>query len=239
MVTLAMLLCGCPKLADAPQQAQVKAANYHNFWLWGNTPASRFSTPPRQLYILQGEIGWSRQQQHSVLKPQGMGLHVLPAREIWLVYRTTHLNWSASNIQAIIQRMDSWQYRGNRVAGLQVDFDAATRNLDSYAHFLQQLRQQLPARYRLSATGLLDWVNHRQPQTFTLLRNTLDEVVLQTYQGRSTIKNYPQYMQQLAQLQIPFKVGLVEHGTWLADPHIERSPYFRGYVVFLLASTPP
>lgn len=238
LLLASLLLCGCKKGYTPPTDSRVYAKNYQNFWLWGSMPASKFATPPHQLYILQGEIGWSALKQQSILQPQGMGLSHLPAKKIWLVYRTTHLRWSKQNVQAIIERLESWQRQGNQVAGVQVDFDAATRHLDSYALFLQQLRQQLPAHYQLGATGLLDWVNHSQPQTFLRLKGSVNEIVLQTYQGKSTIANYQHYMQQLAQLKIPFRIGLVEHGEWQADPAVESSPYFQGYVVFLLSDSP-
>lgn len=212
----------------------VNPANYDNFWLWGQVPSASFKQAPQQLYILQGEIGWSAARQQSTLQPQGLGLTHLPARQgIWLVYRTTHLNWSTQDIQAIIKRLDSWQRQGNRVLGLQVDFDAATRNLDNYADFLQKIRQQLPAHYQLSATGLLDWVNHQKPQTFAQLDKTVDEIVLQTYQGTSTIPDYPRYLAQLSSIKVPFKIGLIAGGYWQAEPQLEQHAYFKGYVVFL------
>lgn len=237
-----MLLLACQPASSPAAQTTVNPADYHSFWLWGPVSAASFKQVPKQLYILQGEIGWNSLQQQSMLQPQGLGLMQLPATQgIWLVYRTTHLDWSAQNIQAIIKRLDSWQKTGNRVIGLQVDFDAATRNLDSYAVFLQRLRQQLPPRYHLSVTGLLDWVNHNKPQTFSQLAGTVDEVVLQTYQGRSTIPHYQRYLWQLRQRNIPFKIGLVAGGQWQPDRQLEQQlqslSTFKGYVVFLPASS--
>ena len=235
-ILLALIACQPDKNLEA--QHTVSPKDYNSFWLWGPLPASSFKQTPQQLYILQGEIGWSSMQQQSTLQPQGLGLQRLPARQgIWLVYRTTHLNWSPQNIQAIIRRLNSWQKSDNHVIGLQVDFDAATRNLDSYAVFLQRLRQQLPPQYQLSVTGLLDWVNHNKPQTFARLAGSVDEVVLQTYQGRSTIPHYQHYMQQLSQLSIPFKIGLVAGGGWQANSRIEQHPGFKGYVVFIPVSS--
>lgn len=237
-----LLLLACQPAASPAAQHRVNLADYSSFWLWGPLPASTFKQAPQQLYILQGEIGWYALQQQSVLQPQGLGLMHLPATEgIWLVYRTTHLQWSAQNIQAIITRLDSWQKTGNRVIGLQVDFDAATRNLDSYAIFLHRLRQQLPPRYQLSVTGLLDWVNHNKPHTFVQLAASVDEVVLQTYQGRRTIPNYQRYLRQLKQLPVAFKIGLVADGEWQPDNQLENTldslPGFKGYVVFIPGSS--
>jgi hypothetical protein len=33
---------------------------------------------------------------------------------------------------------------------------------------------------------------------------------------------------------LPFKIGLVQGGEWQAPGYLQDSPWFRGYVVFLL-----
>jgi hypothetical protein len=131
--------------------------------------------------------------------------------------------------------MDAWRAGGNSVAGLQVDFDARTRHLDRYAEFLRQLRKDLPPGYRLSITGLLDWSANGDPQALRSLAGTVDEVVIQTYQGRATIPGYERYFAQLGRdFPLPFKVGVVQGGAWTPPPGLESQPRFRGYVVFLL-----
>ncbi len=214
--------------------AQVDAAHYHSFWLWGDIPSQPFLSQAQQLYILQGEVSYSHQQQRNILKPQGIGLTQLPSSKIWLVYRTTHLKWSEQTLQQIIKRLNSWQNKGNQVIGLQIDFDSATNQLDQYAQFLTEIRKKLPRQYQLSVTGLMDWTNNQDPHTMNLLINSLDEIVIQTYQGKHTIENYPRYLNGLNRLKIPFKIGLVQHGRWQANNSIEKAPYFKGYVIFLL-----
>jgi hypothetical protein len=131
------------------------------------------------------------------------------------------------------------------VVGLQIDFDARTRRLDQYAAFLADLRRRLPADCRLSITGLLDWSSQGDSAALDALSGVVDEVVLQTYQGRRTIPSYQAYMASLGRLTLPFKIGLAEGGDWTAPPDLAANPWFRGYVVFLsnLAaskiSTPP
>ena len=61
----------------------------------------------------------------------------------------------------------------------------------------------------------------------------MDEVVVQTYQGRHTIENYSAYLPRVSQLNLPFKIGLIQGGNWDAPSYIAESPWFRGYVVFL------
>jgi len=71
------------------------------------------------------------------------------------------------------------------------------------------------------------------------LRGIVDEVVVQTYQGRHTIENYSAYLPRVAQLTLPFKIGLIQGGNWDAPGYIATSSWFRGYVVFLQNPPPP
>ena len=103
---------------------------------------------------------------------------------------------------------------------------------------MRDLRTRLPAGYRLSITGLLDWSSQANPAELAALRNTIDEIVLQTYQGRRTISNYRTYLASLMRLRIPFKIGLVQGGEWQAPADLAENPWFRGYVVFLLNPVP-
>jgi hypothetical protein len=66
------------------------------------------------------------------------------------------------------------------------------------------------------------------------LAGVVDEVVIQTYQGRRTIPGYEGYMDSLRRLPLPFRVALVEGGQWREPRGLAGNPRFRGYVVFLL-----
>lgn len=230
---------------------RVNAQDYHGFWLWGNVspkPYLNGQSKSTELYILQGEIGLShkapqssKQRTHEIISSpldnQGMGLCHIERAKIWLVYRTTTLNWHPRMMQHIVARLNSWQNFDNQVIGLQIDFDSATSELNHYAHFLHAIRQQLPASFKLSATGLMDWVNADQ-QTILQLKSSLDEIVIQTYQGKHTVPDYQAYLPSLANMTIPFKVGLVQHGQWQPFKPIEKNKNFNGYVVFLLSTSP-
>lgn len=60
--------------------------------------------------------------------------------------------------------------------------------------------------------------------------------MVQTYQGRHSVQNYARYLPALRKLEIPFRIGLVQHGEW--DPRYEKSlsssRWYRGTVVFML-----
>jgi hypothetical protein len=132
-----------------------------------------------------------------------------------------------------------WRAAGNRLEGLQIDFDAATPGLDRYRAFLEQVRHELPRGTRLSITGLLDWSANGDPAELARLGGLVDEVVIQTYQGRHTIPGYTQWFRHIDRLPMTHKIALVERGEWTPPPALARDARFAGYVVFLLRPPAP
>lgn len=224
------LLPGCRQQREAAPEPQVQAAAHDAFYLWpGVTPSPDLR--PKLLYLLDGEV---RHGGAPALKRLRMGTPHLPGTALWLVVRADRLDWNDATYAAILADLDQWQKAGNSVTGLQVDFDAATRGIGNYARFLKDLRARLPRRWQLSVTGLMDWSAHGDPQQLAAMAGILDEVVVQTYQGQTTIAGYDSYFARMAHFPIPFRVALVEGGAWRAPRGLEQHPRFRGYVVFLL-----
>jgi hypothetical protein len=220
---LALLVAACG------ERDRVHARDYDAFWLWAGVRPSPALEHARTVYLLDGEV-------------RGAPARFTPLRasphthgpQLWLVIRTDTLDWPQRMIEALGQRADGWARGGNRMAGVQIDFDARTRHLDSYAAFLGQVRRALPGRYKLSITGLMDWSANGDPRALLELKGVVDEVVIQTYQGRSTIFGYERYFDRLRGFPIPFKVGLVENGRWIEPRGLSTERNFKGYVVFLL-----
>ncbi|TMJ15205.1 MAG: DUF3142 domain-containing protein [Alphaproteobacteria bacterium] len=225
VLLLALAACG------PAEPETVAAERYDSFWLWAGVKPQPVLGRARTLYLLDGEIRASNPGRYTALRP---GIPHLPGRDLWLVVRTDTLAWSEPALPALTVRLDRWAAAGNRVQGIQLDFDARTRGLGAYAAFLKDVRTRLPSRYRLSITGLMDWSANGSPETLSALAGTVDEVVVQTYQGRSTIPGYEAWFRRMRGFPIPFKVGLVQGGQWHAPAHLEHDPNFGGYVVFLL-----
>lgn len=222
-----LLILGC-----APREERVDASRYDAFWLWAGVTARPGLGEAKTLYLLDGEIRGAPAR-YVALRP---GIPRLPGKALWLVVRTNELDWPDGAADKLVAKLDRWAAAGNQVEGLQVDFDAATRGLDRYNDFLGDLRRRLPRRYKLSITGLMDWSAHGDPRALAGLASIVDEVVIQTYQGRSTIPGYDAYLARLSGFPIPFKIGLVEQGAWREPAGLPRNPRFKGYVIFLVAA---
>lgn len=225
-------LTACDQRAQtgAVVQGTVDPRAYDAYYLWpGVRPPD--GTSPRVLYLLDGEIRSGGPVRFTRLRP---GAPKLPGKNLWLVVRIDRLDWSEAAYGAIFADLARWQTAGNTVSGLQIDFDAATKGIGGYARFLGKLRAQLPSRYKLSITGLMDWSANGDPQALVQLRDVIDEVVVQTYQGRSTIPGYEAYFAKMNTFPIPFRVALAQGGAWTPPPMLTRHPMFRGYIVFLM-----
>lgn len=212
---------------------RVVADRYDSFWLWAGVEAPDGLANARTIYLLDGEIRGAPPR----FVPLRAAIPHTHGPAIWLVLRTDTLDWPKGATAALARRADRWAAAGNRVAGIQIDFDARTRHLEDYAGFLERFRGDLPPRYRLSITGLMDWSANGDPGALARLKGVVDEVVIQTYQGRSTIWGYERYFERMKGFPIPFKVGLVENGRWIDPATLRSEPNFRGYVVFLLPAS--
>jgi len=224
------LLAGC-RASEPRHSARVDPRNYDSFFLWGGVRAPGYLDRARTVYILAGEIRRGDPLRLVLLQPA-------PPRarqpELWLTVRAERLDWGEGVYGEIDRLLAQWAGAGNRVAGLQVDFDAATRGLEDYRTFLTKLRSRLPKRYGLSVTGLMDWSANGDPAVLAGLVGVVDEVVVQTYQGTRTIPGYARYFRRIARLPVPHRVALVEGGEWSEPPELANDPQFRGYVVFLI-----
>lgn len=217
-------------LAACREPDRIDARDYDAFWLWAGVGPQPILRQARKLYILDGEV---RDGQPVGFVPLLARPPQLQDKELWLVMRTDTLDWPEAAYARLFADLEAW-HASNRLVGVQIDFDARTRDLDRYAEFLRNLRTRLPPRYRLSVTGLMDWSANGDPAALHKLKDTVDEVVVQTYQGRATIPGYDGYFDRMRGFDIPFRVGVVQGGRWVEPAGLKANPAFRGYVVFLL-----
>jgi hypothetical protein len=152
---------------------------------------------------------------------------------LWLVVRIDRLDLGERTWATILADMERWQAAGNHVQGLQIDFDAATQGLDRYAAFLADARAHVPRPWRLSITGLMDWSANGDPAALARLKPVIDEVVVQTYQGRSTIPDTTPISAgwRISRCRSAWPWPRAAPGR---RPGLAREPQFKGYVVFLM-----
>lgn len=223
---LALALAGCNRAAP-----RVDAADYDSFWLWAGVQSQPVLAKAKTVYLLEGEIRDEVAPQLTKLRP---GTPRVKHAELWIVYRVETLRWSDDIVGQMRGDLARWRAAGNRVKGIQIDFDARTRGLSGYASFLRGLKAKLPSDVQLSITGLLDWSAQGDSAALNALGGSVDEIIIQTYQGRSTVAGYEAYMDGLSRLKRPFKVGLVQGGEWREPSSLKSNPNFKGYAVFLL-----
>lgn len=223
-----LLLAGCG--GDAPS-GRVEAEDYDAFFLWAGVQPPELLEEANSVYILAGEVRAGDGSRFVPLRAQ-------PPRvrhaELWLVLRVERIDWQPSAMRQLEREIARWRAAGANLRGVQIDFDSATLHLDRYAAFLADLRRQLPSDLRLSVTGLLDWSANGDPAHLAAIGGVVDEIVIQTYQGRTTIPGYDGYLASLSRMKLPYKVALVEGGEWRAPASLANDPDFLGYVVFLL-----
>ena len=209
----------------------VDAAEYDAFWLWAGVKPQPVLDKAKTIYILEGEIRANSSPRINRLRG---GTPRVKHADVWLVYRVETIKWGSDIPRQITADLARWKKAGSRTVGVQIDFDAATRGLEGYAAFLKTLRSQLPTDNKLGITGLMDWSSRSDPGGLKAIAGVVDEIVIQTYQGRKTIPGYAGYLVQLDRLDVPYKLGLVQGGEWSAPKALAQDTYFKGYVVFLL-----
>ncbi|MGN7999232.1 DUF3142 domain-containing protein [Sphingomonas sp. 22176] len=229
LLALPLLLSGAP--TQTSPGGMVDAARYDAFWLWAGVKPQPALARARRIYLLQGAVVGGDAPRLVAQRP---AVPRIDHAELWMVLRVETLSWTPQIDAQLRAALERWQRAGNRLAGLQIDFDARTRHLARYATFLKALRTRLPAQYKLGITGLLDWSANGDPEGLAQLTGVVDEVVVQIYQGRRVIPGYQGYVAKLGRLPIPFRIGLLQGGEWTPPPGLTANPRFRGYVVFLL-----
>lgn len=228
MLPALALLAACSGTDET--ESRVDPRHYDAFFLWSGVRPPGYLGEAKSVYLLWGELR-ADDPAHIVALRREVPRDPGPA--LWLVVRAERLDWGEGAYRQLLAEAERWRHGGNPVVGIQVDFDAATLRLGTYAAFLRDLRSRMPADLRLSATGLMDWSGGAKPDDLAALAGVLDEVVVQTYQGRATIPGYERYLPALERLDLPYRIGLIEGGEWTAPEALASDLQFKGYVVFL------
>jgi hypothetical protein len=215
-----------------PASMSVVASDYDAYWLWAGVNGRPEIEKAKTIYLHVGEINKNAHSDTQIIPQSG----VQPSfhqQNIWLVYRVRTLDWTPTLINFLMDKYESWRLASPHVLGIQIDFDGGTKNLHTYSDFLHKLRSDLPQNCMISITGLMDWAANADPLEINNLSKNVDEIIFQTYKKSETVNNIDLYLHKMEKIQIPFKVGLIEGGSWPLKHPIEQNSHFRGYVIFL------
>lgn len=221
-LVLLVLLAASPAVSET-------AATRDALWIWaGHKPPAGAG---HELYVLQGQVAATK----SGLTFERQGLFPAPvgASSLWLVFRLSSLAEPERLAAHALALADRWQAHGERVAGLQLDFDAPTAKLGVYRAFLRAMRAALPPSMKLSVTGLLDWAANGDPALLAAAGAPADEIVFQMYRGRAPVKQLGAYLASFDRLDVPFRIGILP--SMAREPaleHLRQHPRCLGVVVF-------
>ncbi len=206
-----------------------RAASY---WIWAGVGIEE-DIRTESLYIYQGII--RSRGSELVFERRGLYPHPTQAREIHLVFRLEKLDLSRAFREVMLRLAARWKRKGNRIAGFQIDYDAPTAKLGEYHQYLRQLRSQLPVEYRLSITGLGDWLFSARPGILKQISEDVGIITFQLYQGGEYVKGLPHYIRRLETRDFPFKVGLLLKRPQNAQimQSLQRNTNFQGPIYFL------
>jgi hypothetical protein len=219
--TAVLLLCltGCNRQSPPSTDA---------YWIWaGIEVPPEVQTAP--LYFYQGLL--SEDAQGPRFNRRGYYPYPTTSPELYLVFRLETLDPSPRFPEAIVRLCAEWEQKGNPVSGVQLDFDAPSAQLLRYSTFLQTFRERLPRRYRLSVTGLGDWLFSAEDDALTQISAATDEVVFQLYQKRRPLPDQAKYLEKLRHLTFPFKLGQLD-----STPDkiaLNDTPYYHGSIFFI------
>lgn len=203
-----------------------------DYWIWAGI-RERDVPVGQDYYVYQGQFSTKQ----GVVDYERLGLHPYPlqARTVVLVYRMVGDFVAPEDILSVFQeQVARWQRHGVSVVGMQIDFDSATSKLLLYGDFLQRLRAAIPNHYRLSITGLGDWILYGDEDALKKISGSVDEIVFQLYQERKAIDSADSYVRELENFSFPFKVGLLSGVQDEASVRtLLKNKNFKGIIYFV------
>ncbi len=224
----ASVLGGCERTPETREI--VDPANHTAFYLWSGVVPDPAMARAKAVYLHWGEL--RRGDADSIVVVRRTVPEPPPDAELWLVVRAERLDWGEAAYDTVLAAARRWD-RAGQLTGIQVDFDASTPQLSDYAAFLSRFRARLPVRWRLSATGLMDWPANASQADLARIAEALDEIVVQTYRDTQTVPDYRTYLRATERLDLPFRVAIMDGAQWREPDHLRHNPDYLGTVVFL------
>ena len=118
MAAVALAVLPVPVARERPP-----APAYDAVWLWAGVKAQPALASAKRLYLLQGQIEATDPVRYTA---QRAAVPRLGNREVWMVVRVETLDWTPAIYEQLLSALGRWRAAGNRVVGVQIDFDART-----------------------------------------------------------------------------------------------------------------
>jgi hypothetical protein len=200
------------------------------YWIWAGRKIENIN-PKSRLYIHQGTIERGNGKHKPRLLRQGHGLVRLKDHDIYLVYRIENLTFKDELVDLFKTDLVRWRSRGNLVSGIQLDFDSPSKKLNLYIDFIKDFKKELNPDLKLSITGLADWASSGDKNVLKELSLTTDEIIFQLYEGANEIPFVDQYLRSIKNLDVPFKLGLLENQRYIIN-NFQHNNNLKGIVIF-------
>ena len=213
-----------------------KCEELPGYWFWAGRSVLNEAPVHSLYYIHQGTLErGSKTGRSLLLRPHGAAPVKTSSAGIFLVFRLERIEVDQSFLDIVTSKLKTWEGKGNRVLGIQIDYDSPTRALIPYVDFLRRLRRDLPPEYQLSVTGLADWAANASEDSLLALSGVADEIVFQLYNGRKGIPDIPRYLRRMTTMQLSFRIGLLNNQEISLEERekLQKNPHFRGWVYFL------
>lgn len=206
-------------------------ASDESYWLWSGKTA--VGLPENStLYIHQGTLERGKDGKPPTLRKQGLGSINLSSHPIYIVYRIENLLYPNEIANLFKDDCHRWEKKGNKIIGLQIDFDSPSKKLDSYIDFLSNLKKMIPDTYLLAVTGLADWASSSPQAALRRLSHEVNEITFQLYEGSNEIPYIDSYVNSITRLEIPFKIGIMENQRYILEKYHFDAKFYRGSIIF-------
>jgi hypothetical protein len=168
IVALGIVFCFAPPLTGYTETCQIKHEWKVGYWYWpgwarsDTGPVEKQNAPVDLLYVRVGEYS-TRKIPGKQSKLDMSWPEYLPKADSYFAVIRYQGTVFADNsvIPALVGTYEALKRRiaqkGQRLVGLQVDYDSSTKDLARYGRFLSELRKTLPKEDLLSVTVLLGW----------------------------------------------------------------------------------
>lgn len=220
----ALTLFGC-----SPESASDLPRSY---WVW---KASDLQWVPEDspLYLYQGDYGLYP----GVVSFIKRGLSPSPAlaaRSPVLLVRVYRLEAPEELARQLAYLVDQWERRGAVISEVQLDHDSPSSQLEDYADYVRQLKQQLKKMglyQAMSVTGLATWLADN-PWGLERLARESHYIHFQLYNDYQPLQRLPEYLKRLQDYNHPYKLGIT------ASPEFDKREFvpngrYLGTTVFL------